>query len=131
MSMTDPIADMLTQIRNGQSAGKLSVKMPSSKVKQAIAKVLKTEGFIKDYQVEAQGSCAEMAVALKYYNGSPVIADIKRISRPGLRIYKSKDKLPSIMGGLGIAVISTPKGIMTEKIARTAGCGGEVLCTVC
>lgn len=130
MSMTDPIADMLTRIRNGQSAGKQAVTMPSSKVKQSIAKVLKAEGYIKDYAVEQQGSHAEMAVELKYFNGLPVIASIKRISKPGLRIYKSKDELPSVMGGLGIAIISTSKGVMTVKAARASGHGGEVICTV-
>lgn len=128
--MTDPIADMLTRIRNGQSAGKQAVLMPSSKAKQAIAKVLKDEGFIKDYAVEQQGSHAEMTVELKYYNGLPVIDKIKRISKPGLRIYKSKDEFPSVLGGLGIAIISTSKGVMTDKSARSTGYGGEVICTV-
>ncbi len=130
MSMTDPIADMLTRIRNGQSAGKQAVVMPSSKAKQAIAKVLKDEGFIKDYAVEQQGSHAEMTVELKYYNGLPVIDKIKRISKPGLRIYKSKDEFPSVLGGLGVAIISTSKGVMTDKSARAIGYGGEVICTV-
>ncbi|MCK5355677.1 MAG: 30S ribosomal protein S8 [Methyloprofundus sp.] len=130
MSMTDPIADMLTRIRNGQSAGKQAVTMPSSKAKMAIAKVLKDEGYINDFAVEQQGSHAEMAVQLKYHNGLPVIDGIKRISKPGLRIYKSKDELPNVMGGLGIAIISTSKGVMTEKAARAMGYGGEVICTV-
>ena len=130
MSMTDPIADMLTRIRNGQTAGKQAVTMPSSTVKMAIAKVLKEEGYIKAFSVEKQGSHAEMAVELKYYNGLPVIDGIKRISKPGLRIYKSKDELPSVMAGFGIAIISTSKGVMTGKAAKALGYGGEVICTV-
>ncbi|QWF70269.1 30S ribosomal protein S8 [Methylomonas paludis] len=131
MSMTDPIADMLTRIRNGQSAGKKSVKIPSSKLKLAIAKVLKEEGYITDYKVEANGSHSEMTVELKYFNGVPVIENVKRISRPGLRIYRSKDELPKVLGGLGIAIVSTSNGVMTDRAARAIGHGGEVLCTVC
>lgn len=129
--MTDPIADMLTRIRNGQSAGKESVTLPSSKLKVAIAKVLKEEGYITNYSTETNGGHAVMTVVLKYYNGVPVIEKVKRISRPGLRIYKSKDELPKVLGGLGIAVVSTSKGVMTDRAARASGHGGEVICTVC
>jgi small subunit ribosomal protein S8 len=129
--MTDPIADMLTRIRNGQSAGKESVTLPSSKLKLAIAKVLKEEGYISNFATETNGSHTQMTIVLKYYNGSPVIEKVKRISRPGLRIYKSKDELPKVLGGLGIAVVSTSKGVMTDRAARASGHGGEVICTVC
>ena len=131
MSMIDPIADMLTRIRNGQSASKKSVKMPSSKLKLAIAKVLKDEGYINDFKTEVNGSHAEMTIELKYYNGVPVIESVKRVSRPGLRIYKSKDELPKVLGGLGIAIVSTSNGVMTDRAARAIGHGGEVICTVC
>ncbi|MDX8126127.1 30S ribosomal protein S8 [Methylomonas sp. BW4-1] len=131
MSMTDPIADMLTRIRNGQSAGKKSVKIPSSKLKLAIAKVLKDEGYITDFKTEITGCHTEMTVELKYYNGLPVIESVKRVSRPGLRIYKSKDELPKVLGGLGIAIVSTSNGVMTDRAARAIGHGGEVICTVC
>ncbi|MBD9362079.1 30S ribosomal protein S8 [Methylomonas fluvii] len=131
MSMTDPIADMLTRIRNGQSAGKKSVKIPSSKLKLAIAKVLKEEGYIADFKTEVTGCHTEMTVELKYYNGVPVIESVKRVSRPGLRIYKSKDELPKVLGGLGIAIVSTSNGVMTDRAARAIGHGGEVICTVC
>ncbi len=131
MSMTDPIADMLTRVRNGQSAGKENVTLPSSKLKIAIAKVLKEEGYITNYTTETNGSHTQMTIVLKYHNGSPVIEKVKRISRPGLRIYKSKDELPKVLGGLGIAVISTSKGVMTDRAARASGHGGEVICTVC
>ncbi|MDD5275207.1 MAG: 30S ribosomal protein S8 [Methylovulum sp.] len=131
MSMTDPVADMLTRIRNGQSAGKKSIKQPSSKLKISIAKVLKEEGYIKDFNVEVNGSHSEMTVELKYYKGVPVIENIKRISRPGLRIYKSKDELPKVLGGLGIAIVSTSNGVMTDRAARAIGHGGEIICTVC
>ncbi|AMK77725.1 30S ribosomal protein S8 [Methylomonas sp. MO1] len=131
MSMTDPIADMLTRIRNGQSAGKKSVKIPSSKLKLAIAKVLKEEGYITDFKTEVTGCHTEMTVELKYYNGVPVIESVKRVSRPGLRIYKSKDELPKVLGGLGIAIVSTSNGVMTDRAARAIGHGGEVICTVC
>jgi small subunit ribosomal protein S8 len=129
--MSDPIADMLTRIRNGQSASKKSIKLPSSKLKVSIANVLKAEGYITDFSVDATNGHAEMTIELKYYKGTPVIESIKRVSRPGLRIYKSKDELPKVLGGLGIAVISTSKGVMTDKAARAIGCGGEVLCVVC
>lgn len=131
MSMTDPIADMLTRIRNGQSAGKKNVKIPSSKLKLSIAKVLKEEGYITDYSVELDGNHAVMTVVLKYFNGVPVIESVKRVSRPGLRIYKSKDELPKVLGGLGIAIVSTSNGVMTDRAARAIGHGGEVICTVC
>jgi small subunit ribosomal protein S8 len=131
MSMTDPIADMLTRIRNGQAAGKKIVKQPSSKLKVAIAKVLKEEGYITDYSTETVGNHTEMTVVLKYYRGAPVIESIKRVSRPGLRIYKSKDELPKVLGGLGIAIVSTSNGVMTDRAARANGHGGEVICTVC
>lgn len=131
MSMTDPVADMLTRIRNGQSAGKKSVSMPSSKLKIAIAKVLKDEGYILNFNVENSGAFNEMLVELKYYKGIPVIENIKRVSRPGLRIYKSKERLPTVLGGLGIAIVSTSNGVMTDKAARANGHGGEVICTVC
>ena len=129
--MTDPVADMLTRIRNGQSAGKKNIKKPSSKLKVSIAKVLKEEGYIVDFSTETSGSHTEMTVELKYYKGAPVIEAIKRISRPGLRIYKSKDELPKVLGGLGIAIVSTSNGVMTDRAARAIGHGGEVICTVC
>jgi small subunit ribosomal protein S8 len=129
--MTDPVADMLTRIRNGQSAGKKSVSMPSSKLKVAIAKVLKEEGYIAEYTTETRGSHTEMTIELKYFNGVPVIEKVKRISKPGLRIYKSKDELPKVLGGLGIAIVSTSNGVMTDRAARAIGHGGEVICTVC
>jgi small subunit ribosomal protein S8 len=121
---------MLTRIRNGQSAGKKSVKLPSSKLKVAIVAVLKEEGYITDYKLEKTGSHTEMIVDLKYYHGLPVIENVKRVSRPGLRIYKSKDDLPKVLAGLGIAIVSTSNGVMTDRAARAIGFGGEVLCTV-
>ncbi len=129
--MTDPVADMLTRIRNGQSAGKKIVKQPSSKLKISIAKVLKDEGYIQSYNVELIGSRSEMTIELKYYKGTPVIENIKRISKPGLRIYKSKDELPKVLGGLGITIVSTSNGVMTDREARSIGHGGEIICTVC
>jgi len=131
MSMTDPIADMLTRVRNGQFAGKKSVSMPSSKLKIAIANVLKEEGYILGCTTKIKGSHTEMTIDLKYFNGVPVIEKVKRISKPGLRIYKSKDELPKVLGGLGIAIVSTSSGVMTDRAARAIGHGGEVLCTVC
>jgi small subunit ribosomal protein S8 len=128
--MTDPIADMLTRIRNGQRAGKVSVSMPSSKLKASIAEVLKDEGYIADFRVQDESGKAVMSVDLKYYEGRPVSEDLKRISRPGLRIYKSKDELPKVRGGLGVAIVSTSKGVMSDRAARAAGEGGEVLCIV-
>ena len=127
--MTDPIADMLTRIRNAQSAGKADVTMPSSKAKLAIAGVMKEEGYITDFVVSSDAK-PNMTVTLKYYQGSPVIDEMKRVSRPGLRIYKNKDELPKVLNGLGIAIISTSAGVMTDKKARTEGRGGEVICTI-
>jgi small subunit ribosomal protein S8 len=131
MSMSDPIADMLTRIRNGQSAGKRSIKLPSSKLKVAIVNVLKKEGYIAGFETKTTGSHAEMTIELKYYQGVPVIEKVKRVSRPGLRIYKSKDELPKVLAGLGIAIVSTSNGVMTDRAARAIGHGGEVICTVC
>jgi small subunit ribosomal protein S8 len=128
--MTDPIADMLTRIRNGQRAGKISVSMPSSKLKASIASVLKDEGYIADFRIQDESGKSMMSVDLKYYEGRPVIEDLKRVSRPGLRIYKSKDELPQVQGGLGVAIVSTSKGVMSDRAARAAGEGGEVLCFV-
>jgi len=124
--MTDPIADMFTRIRNGQSAAKVAVKMPSSKVKVAIANLLKEEGYISSFSVEGEVK-PELSVELKYFEGKEVIEVIKRVSRPGLRIYKSCDELPKVLAGMGIAIISTSKGLMTDRAARSAGIGGEVL----
>ena len=129
MSMQDPIADMLTRIRNGQSAAKVSVAMPSSKQKVAIAKLLKEEGYIADYKVSGDVK-AELEVELKYFQGKPVVELIQRVSRPGLRIYQKRGELPKIMNGLGIAVVSTSKGVMTDRAARKAGMGGEIICYV-
>ena len=127
MSMQDPIADMLTRIRNGQAANKAAVTMPSSKLKVAIANVLKEEGFIEDFKVEGK---PELELTLKYFQGKAVVESIQRVSRPGLRIYKRKDELPKVMAGLGIAVVSTSKGVMTDRAARQAGLGGEIICYV-
>ena len=129
MSLQDPVSDMLTRIRNAQKATKVNVKMPSSTQKVNIAKVLKDEGYISDYSVSGEAK-KELLIDLKYFQGKPVIESIKRVSRPGLRIFKSKDELPSVSGGLGIAIISTSKGMMTAKQARSTGNGGEVICTV-
>ena len=129
MSMSDPIADMLTRIRNGQSAAKTDVTMPASNIKQAIAKVLKDEGYIKDFSTTDEAK-PQLSVTLKYFDGKPVIESVKRVSRPGLRIYKSKDELPKVLNGLGVAIISTSKGVMTDREARAAGFGGEVICLV-
>jgi len=129
MSMSDPIADMLTRIRNGQSAAKVEVTMPASNMKQSIAKVLKDEGFISDFSV-SDGAKAELSVSLKYYDGKPVIATIDRMSRPGLRVYKNKDEIPSVLNGLGIIIVSTSTGMMTDRAARAAGIGGELICSV-
>ena len=128
--MTDPIADMLTRIRNALSAGKLNVNMPDSKQKRAIAQVLKDEGFITDFAQAKADAKPTLNIDLKYYEGKPVIEEIKRISRPGLRIYKGKTELPKVMGGLGVAIVSTSKGLMSDRAARQAGFGGEILCTV-
>jgi len=130
MSMTDPIADMLTRIRNAQAVAKVQVAMPSSKMKVAIANVLKAEGYISDYSVQDQGNKSILTVDLKYYEGKPVIESISRYSRPGLRAYRGKDDLPKVMGGYGIAIVSTSSGVMTDRAARAAGHGGEVICFV-
>jgi len=127
--MTDPIADMLTRVRNAQSAAKVDVTMPSSKLKMAIAKVLLDEGFITGFSSD-EAVKPTLTVALKYYEGRPVIDELKRVSRPGLRIYKNKHELPKILNGLGIAIISTSAGVMTDREARSSGRGGEILCTV-
>ena len=129
MSMQDPLADMLTRIRNAQMAEHASVTMPSSKIKAAVAQVLKDEGFIADFNVTGEVK-AELVVKLKYFEGRPVIESLKRASRPGLRSYAGKEALPKVNGGLGIAIVSTNKGVMTDRAARAAGVGGEVLCTV-
>lgn len=129
MSMQDPIADMLTRIRNGQTANKTAVSMPSSKLKVAIASLLKEEGFIEEFNVEGDTK-PTLEIVLKYFQGKPVVETIQRISRPGLRIYKKKDALPKVMAGLGIAVISTSKGVMSDRAARQAGLGGEIICYV-
>jgi small subunit ribosomal protein S8 len=130
MSMTDPIADLLTRIRNGQSSGKTEVTMPASKIKLAIAKVLKEEGYIDDYAAQTHEGKPVLAVQLRYYQGRPVIDRIQRVSRPGLRVYRGKDELPTVLGGLGVAIVSTSRGVMTDRQARAAGHGGEVLCIV-
>jgi len=130
MSMSDPIADMLTRIRNAQSVEKASVVMPSSKLKVAIAKVLKDEGYIDDFAVRGDAARPELEIALKYYAGRPVIERIERVSRPGLRIYKGRDEIPQVKNGLGVAIVTTPKGVMTDRKARQSGVGGEVLCYV-
>ena len=130
MSMTDPIADMLVRMKNAAAVGKPTVKMPSSKIKTAIAKVLKDEGYIADYRVTENGAKAELQIELKYYAGRPVIERMQRFSRSGLRQYRGKDELPKVLGGLGVAIISTSKGIMTDAQARQQGVGGEVLCFV-
>ena len=130
MSMSDPIADMLTRIRNAQAVDKSAVKMPSSKLKIAIAQVLKDEGYIDGFVVHNDDGKAELEIALKYYAGKPVIERIERVSRPGLRVYKGRDAIPQVMNGLGVAIVTTPKGVMTDRKARLAGIGGEVLCYV-
>lgn len=130
MSMQDPLSDMLTRIRNAQMAGKPDVVMPSSKQKVAVCAVLKDEGYVGSYRVEEQGAKPSLHIELRYYNGKPVIAELDRISRPGLRSYKGSDDLPTVRNGLGIAIVSTSKGVMTERAARAAGVGGEILCTV-
>jgi small subunit ribosomal protein S8 len=128
--MTDPIADMLTRIRNAQMTERAVVGMPSSKVKIAIAKVLKDEGYIEGFKVSGDGVKPTLEIALKYHAGRPVIETIERVSRPGLRIYRTKDDIPRVMNGLGIAIVSTSQGVMTDRKARASGVGGEVLCIV-
>ncbi len=130
MTMTDPISDMLTRIRNGQKARKLSVSMPASKEKEAIAKVLKDEGYITDYSMSGEGAGWTLEIELKYFEGEPVIERIQRTSRPGLRIYRGKNDLPKVLGGLGVAIVSTSAGVMSDAQAREKGIGGEVLCIV-
>jgi small subunit ribosomal protein S8 len=130
MSMTDPIADFLTRIRNGQSSGKPEVIAPTSKVKIAIAKVLKEEGYIEDFSSTDLDGKPTLNVTLKYFQGRPVIDRLERVSRPGLRVYKGKDELPKIQGGLGVAIVSTSQGVMSDRQARAAGHGGEVICIV-
>lgn len=130
MSMSDPIADMLTRVRNAQQVNKTSVTMPSSKLKVAIATVLKEEGYIEDFKVSGSQAKPELEITLKYYAGRPVIERIDRVSRPGLRIYKGAKAIPQVMNGLGVAIVSTPRGVMTDRKARATGVGGEVLCYV-
>ena len=129
MSMQDPLADMLTRIRNALGRGKASVTLPSSKLKVSVAKVLKDEGYVNDYAV-SEGAKPELTIDLKYFQGKPVIAELDRVSRPGLRAYSGKKTLPTVRGGLGVAIVSTSKGVMTDRAARQAGIGGEVICTV-
>jgi len=130
MSMSDPIADMLTRIRNAQMVEKASVTMPASKVKTAIAQVLKDEGYIDGFQVKSSDGKNELEIALKYYAGRPVIERIERVSRPGLRVYRGRNAIPQVQNGLGVAIVTTPQGVMTDRKARQTGVGGEVLCYV-
>ena len=130
MSMTDPIADLLTRIRNAQTANKAEVTLPSSKLKQAVVGVLKEEGYVEDFRVEGDDKKPQLVIGLKYFHGEPVIERIQRVSRPGLRIFKDKASLPKVNGGLGVAIISTSRGVMTDHKARSTGIGGEVLCEV-
>jgi small subunit ribosomal protein S8 len=130
MSMSDPIADMLTRIRNAQSVDKAVVSMPSSKIKAAIAQVLKDEGYIDGFSVRTEDGKSQLDIALKYYAGRPVIERIERVSRPGLRVYRGREAIPAVMNGLGVAIVTTPKGVMTDRKARQTGVGGEVLCYV-
>ena len=130
MSMHDPIADMLTRIRNAQLVGHTEVTMPASRLKGAIAKVLKDEGYIDDFAMRENGVKKELAIALKYYAGRPVIERLERVSKPGLRVYRGRDDIPRVMNGLGVAIVSTSRGVMTDRKARADGLGGEVLCIV-
>ena len=130
MSMSDPIADMLTRIRNAQMVDKTTVSMPASKVKSAIAQVLKDEGYIDGFQVKSADGKNELEIALKYYAGRPVIERIERVSRPGLRVYRGRNAIPQVQNGLGVAIVTTPQGVMTDRKARATGVGGEVLCYV-
>lgn len=130
MSMSDPIADMLTRIRNAQMVSKATVAMPASKVKSAIAQVLKDEGYIDGFQVKTNAGKSQLEIALKYYAGRPVIERIERVSRPGLRVYKGSKAIPQVQNGLGVAIVTTPQGVMTDRKARATGIGGEVLCYV-
>lgn len=130
MSMTDPVADLLTRIRNGQSAGKTHVSIDSSKIKQAIVSVLKDEGYVADFHIASETGKPRLTIDLKYYEGRPVIDRLERVSRPGLRIYRGKNELPRVLGGMGTVIVSTPQGVMTDRQARAMGQGGEVLCIV-
>jgi small subunit ribosomal protein S8 len=130
MSMSDPIADMLTRIRNAQMVEKTTVSMPASKVKSAIAQVLKDEGYIDNFQVKTNEGKSELEISLKYYAGRPVIERIERVSRPGLRVYRGRNAIPQVQNGLGVAIVTTPQGVMTDRKARATGVGGEVLCYV-
>jgi small subunit ribosomal protein S8 len=130
MSMTDPIADMLVRIRNAQMVGHTEVAMPASQLKASIAKVLKDEGYIEDFATRENGPKKELRIALKYYAGKPVIERLERVSKPGLRVYKGRNDIPQVMNGLGVAIVTTPKGVMTDRKARATGIGGEVLCYV-
>ena len=130
MSMSDPIADLLTRIRNAQMVAKPAVAVPSSKVKVAIAQVLKDEGYIESFEVKTEGGKSELQITLKYYAGRPVIERIERVSRPGLRVYKGRDDIPQVQNGMGVAIVTTPQGVMTDRKARATGIGGEVLCYV-
>ena len=130
MSMQDPIADMLTRIRNAQARSKFEVQMPASSKKTAVARVLKDEGYIADFRLEGESPKEQLVLGLKYYQGDPVIEKIQRVSRPGLRVYRDKDNLPSVIGGLGVAIISTSRGMMSDRQARYSGIGGEVICAV-
>ena len=130
MSMSDPIADMLTRIRNAQLVGHSQVTMPASRLKGAIAQVLKDEGYIEDFALRENGAKTELAIGLKYYAGRPVIERLERVSKPGLRVYKGRDDIPRVMNGLGVAIVSTSRGVMTDRKARADGLGGEVLCIV-
>lgn len=131
MSMSDPIADMLTRIRNGQNVGLASVRMPASNKKEAIARVLIDEGYIASCEIEdLPGNKRDLVIELRYFEGKPVIDELRRVSRPGLRIFKNKDELPTVLGGLGVAIVSTSEGVMTDRAARSRGVGGEVICVV-
>ena len=130
MSMSDPISDMLTRIRNGQKARKVSVSMPASTVKIAVANVLKDEGYITDFEASGEGAEKTLSVELKYFEGTPVIEKVQRVSKPGLRVYRGKDDLPKVLGGLGIVIVSTSAGVMSDRQARKQGIGGEVICVV-
>ena len=130
MSMTDPISDMLTRIRNGQKAHKVCVSMPASSVKFAIARVLKDEGYITGFETSGEGAEKALSVELKYFEGTPVIEKVQRVSKPGLRIYRGKDEMPKVLGGLGIVIVSTSAGVMSDRQARQQGIGGEVICVV-
>lgn len=130
MSMTDPIADLLTRIRNGQKAGKANVSIPSSAIKRAILEVLKNEGYVGEFRTESAGGKESLVVELRYHDGAPVIESLHRVSRPGRRIYRGKDELPQVFGGLGVAIVSTSQGLMSDREARAKGQGGEVICVV-